>query len=201
MGKSIMTSIRPKCVKKIFNREKTMEIRKTKPNIELPCKVYIYCTQGKHKCYEIDKSGMFTLGNYTYDSRRVCNGKVVAEFTLNKVTTHLHNFIDCEEEECYNFLVEDVKNAGFNTEIDGLLDFDRFVEEYGKGKPLYGWHIDDLKIYDKPKELSEFVHWVIDGYGWKCKKNTGGNFEVLEELKRPPQSWCYVESLEETNED
>lgn len=27
---------------------------------------------------------------------------------------------------------------------------------YAQGKTLYGWHISDLVIYDKPKELSEF---------------------------------------------
>lgn len=36
---------------------------------------------------------------------------------------------------------------------------------------IYGWNISELKIYDEPKELSAFG------------------------LKRPPQSWCYVEEL------
>ena len=44
---------------------------------------------------------------------------------------------------------------------------------YGQGKILYAWHIDDLKVYDKPKELSEF------------------------NVKRAIQSWCYVEELED----
>ena len=39
--------------------------------------------------------------------------------------------------------------------------------------PMYGWHISELKIYDTPKELSKFS------------------------LTRPPQSWRYVEELEE----
>ena len=47
------------------------------------------------------------------------------------------------------------------------------LNAYAKGKPLYGWHISDLKIYDKPKELREF------------------------KVTRPPQSWCYVEEREE----
>ena len=35
--------------------------------------------------------------------------------------------------------------------------------EYGKGSPLYGWHITDLKIYEKAKELSEFytANWSL----------------------------------------
>ena len=43
---------------------------------------------------------------------------------------------------------------------------------------VYGWHISDLKIYDKPKELAEFSK-----YG----------FDEPVPLKRPPQSWMYVE--------
>ena len=44
--------------------------------------------------------------------------------------------------------------------------------EYGKGGMLYGWHISDLKIYDEPKKISEFG------------------------LTRPPQSWYYVEEVQ-----
>ena len=53
---------------------------------------------------------------------------------------------------------------------------------YSCVSPLYGWHISELKIYDKPKELSVFngIKTVRDG------------FEVRL-LERPPQSWCYVE--------
>ena len=71
------------------------------------------------------------------------------------------------------------------------------IWEYAKGKRVYGWRISDLKIYDKPKELSEFRK--------PCNKNAncfycekalffGGNCEGR--LERPPQSWQYVEVLE-----
>lgn len=36
----------------------------------------------------------------------------------------------------------------------------------------YGWHISDLKIYEQPRKLEEFG------------------------VKRPPQSWMYVEEIE-----
>lgn len=52
--KSILISIQPQWVEKILNGEKTIEIRKTKPNIKhikLPCKVYIYCSKGKPYLY------------------------------------------------------------------------------------------------------------------------------------------------------
>ena len=52
--------------------------------------------------------------------------------------------------------------------------------------PMYGWHISDLKIYDKPKELSEF----------EGLRKTKFGYEPVE-IKRPPQSWCYVEESED----
>ena len=59
----------------------------------------------------------------------------------------------------------------------------------------YGWHISDLRIYDAPRELSEFQRATnpCDSchaeYTWKCTdcKKIGGD------IKHPPQSWCYVE--------
>ena len=59
----------------------------------------------------------------------------------------------------------------------------------------YGWHISDLRIYDTPKELSEFQRATdpCDSchaeYTWECTdcKKWGGD------IKRPPQSWCYVD--------
>ena len=42
-----------------------------------------------------------------------------------------------------------------------------------------------LVIYDKPKELSEF----------EGLRKTKFGYEPIE-IKRPPQSWCYVEELE-----
>lgn len=184
--KAIMISIRPEWVEKIIKGDKTIEIRKTMPKCELPCKVYIYETGG--------------------------GGKVVAEFTLNKITKHEKNYIDVEDRLCYNFTSEDVRNAGFIPnrvkgwgELKCLLDFDYFVLVYGKGKPLYAWHIEDLKIYDKPKELSEFSVFIPNNEcNEDCTKCNAYNKEydtclgcmnLCKPLKRPPQSWCYVEEI------
>ena len=54
---------------------------------------------------------------------------------------------------------------------------------YGKGKPLYGWHISNLKIYHEPKEITDFR---------KQEMPTGLRYEN-DTITRPPQSWCYVE--------
>lgn len=83
------------------------------------------------------------------------------------------------------------------------LSAQELFDYIGVGKHLYSWHISDLKIYDKPKELSEFrksgfmteEEWLFNLY-----PNTHCHYEAWAkkfEITRPPQSWCYVESLGE----
>lgn len=52
------------------------------------------------------------------------------------------------------------------------------MKAYLGDKDGWGWGISELKIYDTPKELSEFSKY---GFGEPVP------------LKRPPQSWMYVE--------
>lgn len=46
--------------------------------------------------------------------------------------------------------------------------------------------ISDLVIYDKPKELADFK-------GRKLVWRGNNHVHAYEQIKRPPQSWCYVE--------
>ena len=75
--------------------------------------------------------------------------------------------------------------------VDGAL------WDYGKGATLYGWHISNLKIYDSPKQMSAFKGLCKIEVGcWECPYY---NYTTAEcdgrIIKRPPQSWCYVEEL------
>ena len=70
-------------------------------------------------------------------------------------------------------------------------------KKYGANKPLFGWHITDLKIYDKPKGLEWFRKCHKCEYGplERCKRHEfscDGTYKIV----NPPQSWCYVEELE-----
>lgn len=58
------------------------------------------------------------------------------------------------------------------------------IDTYLDGKDGHFWHISNLKIYDAPKPLSEF----------KGLRKTKFGYAPVE-IKRPPQSWCYVEEL------
>lgn len=84
-----------------------------------------------------------------------------------------------------NYIYEDAHGEYADVFIDhALLDLES-QKEYGGGKMLYGWHISELKIYDKPKALSEFL--VEDNRTFDCPQ--------LVTMKRAPQSWCYVEGV------
>lgn len=83
----------------------------------------------------------------------------------------------------------------------GSLVPPRELYEYAHGKTLYGWHITDLKLYAEPREINEFKRWnrteqtapcahVYALYS-PCESCTECN------LKRAPQSWCYVEEVDE----
>lgn len=169
--KSVLISIRPQWVEKITSGKKTIEVRKTAPQ-EVPFKCYIYETKGQYV--------KFTHGAHTkYGYGR---GKVIGEFICNNAS---------ELDYVYYW------NNGY--EFATCLTY-RQVADYGKGKTLYGWHISDLKIYDKPRELSEFcIPCKVSCEN--CKNPL--YFECWCEEKgkkivtRPPQSWCYVEDLGE----
>lgn len=152
--KSILISIRPQWVEKIVRGEKTIEVRKIAPK-EVPFKAYIYETKGATETPWVDEDG-----HYIYKGK----GQVIGEFICNKVEKFEEHI---EEGGLYYTLKYDFNEAA---QLDNWQ-----LHDYGKGKILYGWHISDLKIYDKPKELSEFIS------------------PSKEKITRPPQSWQYVE--------
>lgn len=194
--KAIMISRNSEEIVRILNKEQSILILKTMPKCELPCKVYIYCTKAGNAYFCSKKVREFA-------DKGFC-GSVVAEFVLNKITKHEKNYIDIEDKLCYNFSSEDVKKAGFYLDdknaistIDTLCEFDLFVERYGRGKPLYAWHIDNLKIYDEPKELCDFLTQGYEKYDdWLLFNNGSQSYSDYLEgwvLRKAPLSWCYVE--------
>lgn len=185
MSRAVLISIRPEWAAKIATGEKTVEIRKTRPNLETPFKCYIYETQGKSDTPWIDEDGHMIF--------RGC-GKVVGEFVCDRITgitleSMPHPELDGDwTEYWYEWEEEDLK-------LKSCLTY-RQIEEYLNRKDGYAWHISKLEIYDTPKPLSEFsrpfencIDKVCDEYGCAYCKNGG-------HIKRPPQSWCYVEELQ-----
>ena len=73
------------------------------------------------------------------------------------------------------------------------LTYDEVAKYIGINNNGYAWHISDLVMYDKPKELGEFY---TEGKSEIDYKRDWFNDKPL---TRPPQSWCYIEILEDKN--
>ena len=169
MGKTIVISIQPQWVEKILNGEKTIELRKTLPNCGYPIDVYIYCTKSD---------------NYLLDWDYYGKPKKKRWFCWNKKSHHYpFSFYEAEfgekmpEEFNGHILAKFTLPYGkeYNKYDDWLVGKSaqispkEFYEYKGNKEVIYGWKIENLIVFKKPKELSEFG------------------------LKRPPQSWQYVE--------
>ena len=183
MMKSVLIAIRPQLVAKIASGEKTIEVRKTAPQ-EVPFKAYIYCTKEK-KQDDIIWAGVC-------GDRGKWNGRAIGEFICDKITDISVVVKNCNED--YNHVYH-------NDECKGSCLTWKELQEYSKDKPLYAWHISELKIYDKPKELNEFSRpCSYSGLCFSCKRTSfkkDGNLLCNTKITRPPQSWMYIEDLGE----
>lgn len=218
--KSVLISIQPKWVEKIANKEKTIEVRKTAPK-EVPFKAYIYCTKEKPFIQKI-RFGDIAI-SHTQISNNLYNGKVIGEFICDKVI-HMQAYRD----ECG---LAHLTNIDIYTlQKTGLKYFELFDYITNGAAPTNMrdngclWHISDLKIYDKPKELSEFYYCCKEMKAnepragkyvslscYACRHNALKRTEDYSEynnmlgyickrnITRPPQSWCYVEELQNEN--
>ena len=199
--KSVLISIKPKWCELIANGKKTVEVRKTKPKLKTPFKVYIYCTYGQGLienndiCYpnmlleqKVSKNAIW--GN-------CCNGKVIGEFVCDKIFEIEYQ---CGSYRCKGLTVLENDRVASASKLS-LCD----MRSYLSCNNGYGWHISNLVIYDKPKELSEFHRECEKPECDDCPhlhfENTPNSYEGWCEfdekipIKRPPQSWCYVEKL------
>lgn len=198
--KSVLISTRPKWCEKICHEigkeesgkpiyEKRIEVRKTAPK-EVPFKAYIYETKESKMRYLNDRFNSFLKNKSHYTDM----GKVIGEFICDKVYSiknQGNSFVVANEEQ------------GVTNEIarQSCLEYDDMVGYLGN-KDGYGLHITALKIYDKPKELSEFRPICkFEGKDLICnlcpnhEYNGGLFFECRRKVTRPPQSWQFVEEL------
>ena len=169
---SVLLSVQPRWVDKICTvigerngkpvYEKEDEVRKSRPNLSVPFKVYIY------------------------ESRR--RKKVIGHFICDLITA---------------IKAENRIQAYYNNTKKTCLTDDELIR-YADGKKVYFWHISALKIYDKPRELSEFKRPCPVSDCHECKFALWQTQTFISESKivgctqkiKAPQSWCYVMEIE-----
>lgn len=211
--KSVLISIQPYWVFLIIakamgwkvDKEKTIEVRKNLPkDANWDKSVKVYCSKDGRSFSTIPKEYQPAMKQFL--------GKVVGEFVCDKTFDICIEASDPDELPGYPF------------PCTGLTDKE-ILQYLGNGKTGYGWHISQLKIYDEPKPLWDFMKCgapteneldeelcsYCEPTEWgerKCYGTPDGPVMCegafcgeaydlyLDEhfvLKRPPQSWCYVE--------
>lgn len=199
--KAIILSCTPAECEKIVNGDMSILVRKKAPK-EVPFKAYIYCTKGRDLLREVScwntktkiHKTNYRIINLDYCTNKIANGKVIGEFICDKVNEYEPQVILCAYYEVNGAYVKE--NLRYNSGT--CLSYEDMVN-YSKGKTLYGWHISDLKIYDKPKELSEFKISCNrkNPCCSCCNRFTGKPWDICNSIiTRPPQSWQFVEELE-----
>ena len=175
--KSVMRSIKPFWFYLICEVIKTIEVSKTAPTAKDWDKItYLYCSKDMKSFNSIPKEHRERYRKYL--------GKVGARFVCEKVTKYSFSNLEAE----YRITDVDISNTCLNhTELIS----------YGKGEILFGWHISELKIYDEPRELYDFVNYKKYKV---CKEKDCFSSDCFicpnnSIVCRPPQSWFYVNEL------
>lgn len=202
--REVLLSVRPKWCELIASGKKTVEVRKTRPKIETPFKCYIYCTKPKmitkyvfkpedYPEYMRPEKPVFCKvpdGSSPYCSVVNGNGKVIGEFVCDVIFTMSITYSDPTSRIA-------LKEFPYTCLTDRQI-----IDYLGNGNQGYGWHISNLVVYGKPKELNEFY---LKKKCHSCKRSGYESSACIYDedcivpaiITRPPQSWCYVQDLEE----
>ena len=208
--KAVLLSVRPEWCDLIIRGKKTLEVRRTRPKLETPFRVYIYCTKAPKQLITIFKDGEETMDGEIHHGRPVFVkfNKLLPDSIRGNTQMVIGEFI-CDDIRRigpeYCIVKEDIESAiaGSCLTVPQVKDYAGWKSgmSYADLKDLYGWHISDLKILDEPVKLKNF-------WGMKPCKHSGDcctclQWDNIKEdccasryISRPPQSWCYMEDYE-----
>ena len=222
--KSLMKSVSPRICEKVANGDCTILVSKTAPKCGAPFKCYIYATEAKkwfHSGIVLTSNELLWLSSGKIkmcdgfelwadgEDYQCVNNKVIGEFICDEIIEwqydKSHQYYVDYPDDCTSYF----PYLKCHSEATGLKCSE--IEKLGKGKPLYGWHISDLKIYDKPKELREFSpicsyknddgscqYHKVDCLYQQRDYNTDGSVNLVtcgKSITHVLSNWCYVEEL------
>lgn len=177
----ILASLKPYYYYLIGERKKTIEIRKSDLK-NLPQDVLFYMSKDEKSFEKIPKEFQ--------EKYRKHFGKVGIEFT-------------CDKAICLDYYPQDYTGmpGKFSEMIckESCLSYNEIMA-YKKEKLAYGWQISNLKVYGEPKKLSEFFKPCSQSKNLDCDWLRNHNVCTCSDKKpitRPPQSYMYVEEVEQ----
>lgn len=187
--KSVLISIHPKWCDLIIRGKKTLELRSSCPCLKPPFQCYLYCT----------KSGATDKDSPSSFQR----GFVIAEFLCRQIEP-----FSLEEGETSPHIKRICKNSCVS--FRELADY----AEDGSLHRLFAWHISDVQVFSAPLAVTRFSAFSeqenrpcqsgkrceYEGYDFSentsiCTIDYDGRDCPKIKLRRPPQSWRYVESI------
>lgn len=177
--KAVLLSIRPEWCDLIIRGKKTLEVRRTRPKLETPFRVYVYCTRSYDWHMKLPKRGMKKM-----------NGKVIGEFVCDSIEE-----VDIPYPRYQNRLDERFTKDSCMS----YFQLHRYASKNRLHDNLFFWHISELKFYNEPVKLKDL--WAIQpcthrGDCCTCRRWDAEKLICRGEefgIERPPQSWCYME--------
>lgn len=195
--KAVLASIRPRHTANIKARKKSLEVRKTKPNIPTPFKVYVYETKdggegaGAVVC-EFVCDYIFDIYTQWMAHDELPGGPIETWLEWDDAPEEYVTTKDIEAATC--------------------LTWEQIEQYMGAASEIYCWHISELKVYDVPRGLEKFAphcRFMTDDMLSCDHRKVACNCQHFDHnpwpdcslnavickrrMKRPPQSWCYVE--------
>ena len=151
-------------------------------------KALLYCTKGKvnlyrpfeYDCFEQDETSRFYLAsNPLLKEDTLLNGKIVCEVEIDKVEA-IYNFYSFVDNSRFYFTKtlnckELLEKAQLN--LKDMQDY--LFEDVG-----YALHLKNLKVFDRSKELSDYLMTSKKNKNWIGHKYT--------RLNKAPQNMCNV---------
>lgn len=186
MTKYLLIAIRPEWLYLILTGKKLIELRKVIPNWvkeEIAkgntVKCLFYCTKAKpnlimpfeYDAFPMDEASQIYLGEKFIDEDILLNGKIVAEFDLQKIEDLVKYAFSFKDSNFYNVLEKACLTPEELHKYAPISHFDNLSKKH-----IYALHIDKLTVFDKPKELHEYHYYK----------------EVETVLTRAPQNCCCV---------
>lgn len=211
--KAVLMSIRPQWCNKIFNGSKTIEVRKSRPSIDMPFKVYVYQTRLK-----VNKGDSFMVVD-ALNENLGC-GKVIGSFVCDRIDEFDSEWSEyayaCAPTDIPCTMPMSEENAIKICKEKGCMTLEDIIDYFGDEEwRAYFWHITEPKLFEKPRELGEFcvpckkyndselhcMEWDCEHYSFFSCANGDTEEECLcngnKPLRRPPQSWVYCETIDE----
>ena len=177
--KAVLKSIKPYWLYLFLIGKKSIEIVKNFPTAEdWNKRVYFYCSKDLKSFNRIPQKDQEWMIKYL--------GKVACEMCCDGIDSYNYNYCthpeigmdyDCGD-NWWEIAETDLEKA--------CISYEEFKSYAWNRKVVYGWVINwGLKL-PEPKEISEFRF---------AEYKYGRIYLPPRTIKRPPQSWCYVEEV------